>query len=50
MIRQTCSILDEKALFVPFDIMRRQAKGMETWSASQEAVQRRGSIQSVSDR
>lgn len=36
----------QKSLFVPFDTIRRQVKGMDTWSTDQ-AVQRRGYIQII---
>lgn len=36
----------EQGLFVPFDTIRRQVKGMETWSSDQ-ATQRRGYIQII---
>lgn len=36
----------EQGLFVPFDTIRRQVKGMETWSNNQ-ATQRRGYIQII---
>jgi hypothetical protein len=36
----------EQGIFVPFDTIRRQVKGMETWSNDQ-ATQRRGYIQII---